>query len=183
VNESSLRERIEKAFAHRKMPAEVVEPDAYIQFDSDVEDALSFAGKDWREITCEHWRKRYCAVHFLSPEAFAYYLPSLLAVQTLQPQGKTDLAVDSLISSLDRSPSTEGWDDHFRSRFLGLTTEEYAVMKEWLLYLSETVTDYGWGDSASGPGETFGRAFDTIDLLQKETELQNWIDREGSETV
>jgi hypothetical protein len=162
------------------MPTEVVEPEAYIQFDSDVEDALAFAGKGWHEVTCEHWRKHYCAVNFLSPEAFAYFLPSLLTLTVQNPKEYPDLAVDSLINLLDRSPSTEGWNDHFSKRFLGLRSEEYEIMKEWLLFMCEKLADYGCEDAASGPGETFGRAFDTVALLQKETELQNMIDRADS---
>jgi hypothetical protein len=169
VIEISLREKIEKAFAHRQMPTEVVEPEEFLQFDSDVEEALWFAGRDWHEITCEDWRSHNCAVTFLSPEALAYYLPSLLTLTVENPKEYPDLAVDSLINELDRTPCVDGWDDHFRSRFLGLRPEEYDVMKAWLLFMCENFTNYSCGAAASGPGETFGRAFDTIDLLQEET--------------
>ena len=71
---------------------------------------------------------------------------------------------------LDRTPDPEGWTEGFVRRFLGLTPEELGVLKDWLLQLCEYIPYKGWGAAASGPGDTFGRAFDTIDLLQKEVE-------------
>jgi hypothetical protein len=168
----SLSEKIEKAFAHRKMPSNVIEPEQFLQFDSDVEDALTFTGKDWHEITCEHWRKHYCAVSFLSPEAFAYYLPSLMSLTITNPENYPDLAVDSLINELDRSPSTVGLYDPLLKQFNGINSEEFDVIKEWLLYMCENSPYNGLGNKSSGPGEIYGRAFDTLDILQKETEIQ-----------
>ncbi|MFZ0747667.1 MAG: DUF6714 family protein [Terracidiphilus sp.] len=176
----NLVKKIEMAFARRCMPTEVIEPEQYIQFDSDVEEALWFAGRDWREITSKDWQDHSDAVHFLSPEAFAYYLPSLLILTIQNPKGYPDMAVDPLIGKLDRSPSVEGWNDSFSRRFLGLSSEEYEAIKEWLLFACENIPQAFWGAAASGPGDGFGRTFDTVDLLQKETELRRMIDQEGS---
>ncbi|SRR5258708_37068099 len=176
----TLQEKIESAFAHRRMPAEVIEPEQYIQFDSDVEEALWFAGRDWREITVKDWQQRSSAAIFLSREAFPYYLPSLLILTIQNPNSYPEMAVDSIIFALDRSPNVEGWDEGLTRRFLGLKAEEFEAIKEWLLFVCENVPHFSYGDAASGPGETFGRAFDTIDLLQKETELQNLVDRDDS---
>jgi len=176
---SDLIAKIQTAFAHRKMPSEVIQMEGRFQIDSDVEDTLWFQGRDWREVTCDDWRQRYCAVHFLSPEAFAYYLPSLL-ILTLENPGTPTLAFESIIYDLDRSPSTDGWPPRRADRFFGLRPEEYDVLKEWLLFACQNVPFFRWGDAASGPGEMFGRAFDTVDLLQKETALQKMIDEEDS---
>jgi hypothetical protein len=176
----TLQEKIESAFAHRRMPAEVIEPEQYNQFDSDVEEALWFAGRDWRQITCQDWQQHSAAAIFLSPDAFAYYLPSLLIQTIRNPKEYPDVAVNSILWQLDRSPNVEGWDDHFTNRFLGLRTEEYEAIREWLLFVCENVPHFSYGDAASGPGETFGRAFDTINLLQQETELQKMTDPEDS---
>src|ERR1700722_19734499 len=99
----TLKDKIEKAFAHRKMPAHAVEPEIVKRYvgDSDVEDALSFRGKDWREISVAHWNKHWCALFFLSREALAYYLPSLLLIPLLRPLDHMDMAIDSLIHELD----------------------------------------------------------------------------------
>jgi hypothetical protein len=80
------------------------------------------------------------------------------------------MAAYSLITELDRSPDPEGWTEGLVSRFLALTPEELYVLKEWLLQICEYVPYKGWGIAASGPGDTFGRAYDTVDLLQKEAE-------------
>ena len=42
----SLIKKIEAAFAHRQMPAEVVNMEGRYQIDSDVDDALWFQGRD-----------------------------------------------------------------------------------------------------------------------------------------
>ena len=60
--------------------------------------------------------------------------------------------------------------EDFSSRFLALTLEELNVLKEWLLQVCEYIPYKSYGLAASGPGDTFGRAFDTVDLLCKEVE-------------
>jgi hypothetical protein len=62
----------------------------------------------------------------------------------------------------------DAWDEHFANHFLGLSSEELEVVKEWLLYLCEYPTYRMLGPAASGPGDHFGRVFDTVGLLQKE---------------
>jgi hypothetical protein len=163
----TLQEKIECAFAGRRLPAELVEPEAYLQFDSDVEEALWFAGRDWHELSWKDWLEHSSATLFFSREAFAYYLPSLLLLSA-QNVSEWSYAVDSLIGELDRSPSVDGWNEHFTRRFLGLRSEELDVVKEWLLCLCESPCYRGYGVSASGPGERFARAFETVDLIQKE---------------
>ena len=161
-----LPERIERVFAHRVMPDVVVDMTSPFHIDSDVEEALWFTGRDWQSITRDDWQKHPVAFTFFSKEALGYYLPSILLLSLQSPQQALDPA-ESLIWELDRSPSTEGWTDNFANRFLGLTSTELDVLKEWLLQVCEYAPYKGWGIAASGPGDTFGRAFDTIDLLQK----------------
>ena len=164
-----LLEKIERTFTRRKMPLNLVEPASLVHPDSDIEDALWFTGRDWREITWQNWQEHSSAIHFFVSDAFAYYLPSVLLLSSQNP-GEALMAADSLISELDRSPDPEGWTEGLLRRFLGLTPEELYVLKEWLLQICEYVPYKGLGIAAAGPGETFGRAFDTVDLLQKEVE-------------
>ncbi len=163
---ASLQEKIEEAFAGRAMPHEVIDPSVF-QFDSDVEEALWFAGRDWRELRWRDWLEHSAALLFFSREAFAYYLPSLLLLSAQSPT-EWSYAVDSLIGELDRSPSVEGWNEYFTRRFLGLRREELEAMKEWLLCLCGSDLYRGHGYAACGPGERFARAFETVDLIQKE---------------
>jgi hypothetical protein len=173
-----LRERIEKAFAHRPRPVEVVKVTSPYEIDSDVKQALWFRDHDWHDITWQDWQQRRVAILFLSNEAFAYFLPSVLLL-SLQNPNEALGAAESLIWELDRSPSKEGWSNGFESRFLQLRSEEFDVLKQWLLELCEFPPYKGWDLASSGPGEIFGRAFDTLDLLQKEAERRHltWLGR------
>ena len=163
---ATLQDKIEKAFAERPKPLEVIDPNV-TQFDSDVDEALWFAGRDWHELRWKDWIEHSAALLFFSREAFAYYLPSLLLLSAQNP-ADWSYAVDSLIGELDRSPSVEGWNEHFTRRFLGLRREELDVLKEWLLCLCGSTSYRGYGYAACGPGERFARAFETVDLIQKE---------------
>ena len=150
------------------MPADVIDPSVF-QFDSDVGEALWFAGRDWRELRWKDWLDHGSALLFFSREAFAYYLASLLLLST-QNAADWSYAVDSLIGELDRSPSIEGWNEHFTRRFLGLRRQELDVLKEWLVCMCDSRLYRGYGYAACGPGERFARAFETVDLIQKELE-------------
>ncbi len=153
------------------MPDAVVDMEGLFQIDSDVEEALWFKGRDWHEITWQDWQDHSSAIYFFDRKAFAYYLPSVLVLSGQHPSEPL-MAADSLINQLDCSPDPEGWPEGFANRFLGLNWAELGVLKEWLLQVCEYVPYKGSGIAGSGPGDTFGRAFDTIDLLQKEVELR-----------
>ena len=164
-----LSEKIERAFAARTKPPQVRLGEEVVQLDSDLEEALWFSGRDWHELTWQNWQEHSCAIFFFDPEAFAYYLPSMLLLAAENPSESLS-AADSLINQLDRTPDVEGWTEGFTSRFLELNPAELNVLKEWLLHVCEYAPYKGWGTAASGPGDTFGRAYDTVDLLQKESE-------------
>jgi hypothetical protein len=156
--EVNLLDKIQKAFAHRAKPESVLASSRF--FGCDEEDTLWFTGRDWRELSAEDWDQHHGASTFFTHEAFAYYLPSILS---LSAGGRHDLLdAGFIISSLDRSPTIAYWDENLTRRFLGLTDEEYDVLKEWLLSFSGT--DYvHYGDDA------LTRAYETVDLLQRET--------------
>lgn len=165
----TFRQKVERAFAHRSLPTEVVAPESYLQFDSDVEDALWFTGRDWRDLTWDNWRDRYDAIFHISPAALPYYLQSILCLTAENPSDNL-LAADAIIHTLDRSPTTEGWDEFFRRRFTLLTSKELDCLEEWLLTLCDSPAYRSYGIASGGPGDTFGRAIDTITLLKKARE-------------
>jgi hypothetical protein len=162
------RERVERVFAHRTIPAEVVDMAELLQLDDDVEDAIWFTGRDWRDITWADWKEHYCSFYFFAPGAFAYYLPSILLLSAQNPNEDL-LVADSLISQLDRTPNPEWWEETFVNRFFELNIEELALLKEWLVELCKHTTYMGVGISGSGPGDRFGRAYDTVNFIQQET--------------
>jgi hypothetical protein len=168
-----LTDKIESVFSSRLKPAQVSLPDELLKHvDSDVEDALWFSGRDWHELTWLDWQHHSSAIFFFDADAFAYYLPSVLILSAQQPNEWMN-AAHSLVGQLDRSPDPSGWTEDFASRFLGLNRAELNLLKEWLLYICEYDSYRGYGPAGSGPGETFGRAFDTLDLLEKEVERRS----------
>lgn len=181
MTDLKLIERIGKAFAHRPMPAEVVKMDGRFQIDSDIEDALWFAGRDWRDLNAENWRCHYSGLSYFSPEAFAYYVQSLLILTIQNPKHYPDLAVDSLVWELDSSPGIENLSPLATRRYYGFSDEEFEAIKEWLLWASENVSDVFSGAAVSGPGDGFGRAFDSIHLLQKVSKSHGINEREDSD--
>ena len=177
-----LEGKIDRAFSSRRRPSQVRLPDGISQLDFEVEEALWFSGRDWHELTWQNWHEHSSAILFFDADAFAYYLPSVLVLSAQNPNELLE-AADSLISVLDQSPGAEAWTDGFASRFLELNREELDVLKEWLLQICEYPPYKGWGFAASGPGDTFGRAFDTVDLLQKEVERRRLADGPGSSQI
>src|SRR5215813_2069819 len=91
---ATLINRIERAFAHRQKPKVVVVP--HNPVDGDDEDALWFAGRDWREIRSRDWNDYPSAYFRLTPEAYRYYLPSILCHAARNPDEELP-AADSLL--------------------------------------------------------------------------------------
>lgn len=164
-----LADKIERAFAGREMPLNLVDAANLSHPDTDIKDALWFSGRDWHDLGWQDWHEHSSAIYFFLPDAFVYYLPSVMAL-SLQNRVEEMWAANAVISQLDCSPDPEAWTDGLASRFLLLSGAELDVLKEWLLQLCEYAPYGGYGLSASGPGEKFGRAFDTLDLLQREVE-------------
>ena len=98
----SLSHEIVTAFNNRKMPSVVVPTDGRTDpydFSSDERDALWFLGKDRAGLSWDDWSKHSGAIFQFTPEAFAYYLPSLLAVSSEAPD-KWLMPADGLVSVL-----------------------------------------------------------------------------------
>jgi hypothetical protein len=152
----TLHDHIVKAFSNRVMPPRV---STYKPSSSEDNDLLWFNGKNWQEITFEDWRTHPEAFHFFKPDAFAYYLQSIICISLENPQ-KWFYPADSLLQVLDRSPVVEYWDDFILSRLRVLYPEEYAVLKEWVIWLTDYHQIYASID--------FERVFDTLHLLENE---------------
>jgi hypothetical protein len=161
---------IERAFGRRSVPAQVIEMEGRVQIDSDIDDALWFQGRDWRDLTVDDWRRRHWGFGYMSPEGFAYYLASVLTLTLKNSKEYPDLAVQSFLWQLDRSPGVENLDPHVSHRYLEFTKEEFETLKEWMLWACDNVPNVFYGVASGGPGDGFGRAFDTLLLLQAEAE-------------
>lgn len=148
-----LTQHIIQAFSWRPLPNKVVADDA---IDSELtRDALAFQGKTFTEVTAAEWQKHFDAIYGFSPDAFCYYLPSIM-IATLHAPSMGLISTDSVIGMLDRSNMPNSWDIFFTERWLHLTQDEYSVVAAWLLWLTEH-------ESWQAP---INRAFDTINLLK-----------------
>lgn len=154
----TLREKIVKAFGYRLQPDEVVEPHG--RATCDQRDALSLGERAWQELSWEDWTEHSGAFYAFLPDAFRYYLPSILTLSIERPEQWFSPA-DALVQILDRSPTVEYWNDFLTDRLLGLRACEYDVLSEWLLSVAQN-------DVVASP-EAMGRAFDTVALLQQES--------------
>lgn len=154
-----LHQQIERAFGHRIKPGTVV--DVLVPNMPDIEDALWFSGRDWRSISVEDWDQHPDAIYFFNPEAFAYYIPSVLSLTSGGNAGWTMVA-DSLLISLDRSPGVANWDNFITRNLVGLTIDEYEAIQAWLLSLSDS--NRVWEENG------LTRAYETVELLKSESE-------------
>ena len=154
----TLRDNVEQAFAHRQRPSKVIEPRSPVT--PEQRDSLWFAGRDWREIGWQDWEGHSDAFYAFVPEAFIYYLPSILVGAMTAPGGQL-LAADAFLGVLNRSSEVYHWDAFITTRLLGLEPDEYEVIKAWVLSLS------GLPHMPDEDGLT--RAYETVDLLARET--------------
>jgi hypothetical protein len=154
----SIQSDIESAFAHRKRPTKLIE----LQSPTTPEqnDAMWFKNRDWREIDWKDWEAHSDAIFAFVPEAFIYYLPSILTA-TLNAPNKQLLVADFLIGTLDRSPEPYHWDKFITDRFIGLEAAEYQALKDWILDLSGQSTVYS--------EDSLTRSFETTELFARET--------------
>jgi hypothetical protein len=154
----SILSEIESAFAHRSVPTMAVMPDA--PNTTEYVDAMIFAGKKWREVTCQDLDAHSDAIFGFTPEAFCYFLPGIYT--TGISQNRRDMLVNtSLIQMLDRSNVRSSWDKFFISRWPLLTRSECEVSQQWVLWLT----------SEPPPGlfeNSLSRAFDTLQLLKQQ---------------
>src|SRR5260370_39549691 len=103
--ERKLTDKIECVFSSRPKPAQVRLADEVFQLDFEVEEALWFSGRDWHEITWQDWQEHSSGIYFFDPEAFAYYLPSVLLLSAQHPK-EALLTGYSLVSGRDVRPNT-----------------------------------------------------------------------------
>lgn len=159
TTEMSVCRKIEAAFAGRPKPKRLIEPKYPIT--PEQRDALWFDGRGWQEISWDDWESHHDAFYAFTPDAFLFYLPSLLCLSSKNPE-RWFWPVDALLQILDRSPVVEHWDAFVLARFVGLRPAEYEALKAWLLLLAD--------HEANVSGEALGRAFDTVALMQAETD-------------
>lgn len=149
-----MRDKIASAFEHRQRPTDITNVTVCSSL---RDDALHFQGKDWEEVGQQDWLSYSDAFFGFSPEAFAYFLPSILSLSLERAEGSLP-AADALITALDTSADPDLWGEWFVQRFGALTADELEVLQDWsTLHLS---------DASRGEGTEFDRVRDTLGMLQ-----------------
>jgi hypothetical protein len=151
----SLAIVILNAFQERKQPTNIIRIEQRIF--ADTVDASYFSNKICANISWDDWSNHSDAIFTLSPEAFIYFLPSVLILSLENPLRWLG-AADVVINSLNRSANYEYWDNWFLERFTNLTFQELDTITSWVeeMSLVDTYTDQdGWM-----------RVYQTLDLLK-----------------
>ncbi len=149
-----MQQQITSAFSRRQCPATVT---TVAVCSSLRDDALHFAGKDWTSITARDWSEYGDAFFGLTPDAFVYFLPSILTLSLDRSHGPP-AAADALIMALDTSADPDIWPEWFAQRFGLLTASELAALKDWSVhYLA---------GAAKGEGSEFARVQNTLAMLE-----------------
>jgi hypothetical protein len=147
-------DQIEAAFAHRQRPELLTERPVD---DSDYEDAIWFRGRDWREIRWEDWEHNFSAFFAFTPEAFVYFLPSILTLSVCNPNDIL-LVATSLESVLANGLADPNNGPFLRSRLSRLAEREYDAIFLWLKWMSAHHREFREGSHA--------RARATLELLR-----------------
>ncbi len=146
---------IARAFTDRALPTTMT--DSKQLSDAEYEEAMSFDGLRWQEVTFERIERNSDAVFWFSPEAFRYYLPGLLSAGLKENRWDAN-CYDALIGMLDRSAKPDYWDDFFLPRWPLLTAAELSAVAGWV----------GWLESAQPDAfhdNSYARVRETLALL------------------
>ena len=163
MDSENLLYMIEQAFAWRQAPQCYISSSSKL-FPNEIEETLSYQGKDWRSFKRAQLQKNYNVLYYISPEAYCYCLPGVMSAVIRENQADL-LMVDSILSCLDRPPRHTGWDDFFLPRWTKFTLEEYDAIEQWLWWLCEHDSNGGHFDDML---TTVCRCIDTLNLLREE---------------
>jgi hypothetical protein len=156
----SFSERVERAFASRKLPVDLIGRVAPGLYSSDENDALWFAQRNWHDLSKQDWINHADAIFRFTHEAFAYYLQSLLIISVENPDQWLK-AADAVVNLLENGRALDNWGYSQRSGFIGFSCEEFAVIKEWLVFFQDRETY----NEAYGT-ERVNRALKSLEILQ-----------------
>lgn len=107
-----------------------------------IEEASPFLGKKWIDITPEIWREHWCALTFLSDQAFGYFLPSLIKA-SLHDYASTINAVDSCLCGMPRVSRHGEENEHNLERWRQLSISQIECVEEWISWLEKRhIKDY-----------------------------------------
>jgi hypothetical protein len=148
-------DQIESAFAGRQRPDCVTEL-AVNHRDLDYVNTIWFSGRNWRELSREDWREHQNGYSFLTPDAFAYFLPSILILSLRDPEAPFVMTDQLEFDLATTHPDIDG-EELARRRFGRLEVRELEALLDWLDWRVESF--------ASLSPEEYARARGAIERL------------------
>src|SRR5205814_6820381 len=141
-----IADLLARAFPLAPVPERVFGKGVSLRQDIPYELANRVQGREWSTVTLDDWRMvgsidaiRAC----LSPDAFRYYLPSLLAA-SIQDRDFVDMGLEALLpSNRARVPYGDWWAAYVG----GLTTANLMAIRAYLDYVSSFIVE-GTAESA-----------------------------------
>ena len=153
-------DRVGKAFSSRICPQSLTEGSGTLT--PEQQDAFWFAERDWRDIDWSGWECHCDAFFSFSPPAFIYFLPSIIVISASN-QSISFLPAESLLQILDRIPISDYLDDFIINRLGNLYFEEYDILIDWLLSLS---------DGSVYDDNSLRRSFDMVYILKENSVIR-----------
>ena len=95
--------------------------------------AAFYRGRRWQQVTAADLAEHQESIHFLSPEAFRYYLPAYLKAAVTDYQD-ADLVPEILVSALT-PPADAALQSYFEQRAQPLSVEQAGVVRAVLEFL------------------------------------------------
>lgn len=99
-------------------------------------DIGAFEGRNWWDLCAEDWNSNMDAIFEFSPEAFVYYLPSLVHLSIINPTSNIT-SVGALLLFLDTYAPSQYRNEFFNDRLSRLSNEQVAIIKKWVIHLLE----------------------------------------------
>jgi hypothetical protein len=131
--------QLRRAFPAEPVPAVVV--DDTFPCDPDRDDAVLLQGLAWPEVAADFWRDHWWGLTSLLPEAFVYYLPSLLEI-SIKDGLPYDMPRKTLIHTLDTSADLGTIPNFTLERMLILSSAQFDCVEAWC----GIVAAKGWFD-------------------------------------
>jgi hypothetical protein len=133
MNEREILDRIQGAFS-TELPTEMILLDS-INYSNEL---TRMTMVTWDEISFEVLSADYDMVHFLSPEAFRYYMPAFLS-ESIKHFDIIELFLNSMISIFTLHEPLE----RKYSCLNNFSTDQWSVIEEWFDWIreNEDITD------------------------------------------
>ena len=154
---SKLLAEISDAFSWRKRPNLMTTSNELTKHEEDS--LLKIFDLDANDISADDWENEFDILTLLSPDAFCYYLSSILRVSVKENELNL-IVVFNLVTMLNRSPNEDWWELSFLERWSLLTENELDAIGNWFYWMLDF-------QSRSISDEMIEKTLETLQILKK----------------